>query len=377
MKKHYFRNTILISSFIFFLAIVFSCGTYQGSSYYTSDGIYGGTSISENETNDLNNSSFYKDVFNNIADDYSSTNDFQNYVFTDIDNYHSSDQNVDASLNSQMPWGDKVDNTQIYYTNNLPMHYYYDYYYPYYNYGYGYMTSYSPLWRRYRYYDYYLTHRYYGGHSWGLGYYGGYPYHNYWPYYGGYYGMSYHPYNRWSIYYQSPYYYSSFERKYREYESISFANTSRGGRTSATKSRSKEVKEDINKRSEISATINALKTRYNIGRNPSYVESSVNNKVDEGERNLIRSSRTRSYVPASQRSNLNYKEGYRSSNSRGVRITPRNNTPTGINSSRSSLNRTSISPSRSSSSGTRSYSSSSSQSRGSSGSTSSRGGRKK
>ena len=64
MKKHYFRNTILISSFIFFLAIVFSCGTYQGSSYYTSDGIYGGTSISENETNDLNNSSFYKDVFN-------------------------------------------------------------------------------------------------------------------------------------------------------------------------------------------------------------------------------------------------------------------------------------------------------------------------
>ena len=409
MNEHFFRKPILVSLLILLLVIVYSCGSYQGSSYYTSDGLYGEISGSENQTNQSSNSSeYYKDVFSNIADDYTSVSDSENYLFTDIENYYSPDQNTDPLINSQAPWGDRVDNTQIYFTNNhLPMHYYYDNYYPYYNYGYGSISGYSPLWRRYRYYDYYMMHRYHGGHPWGMGYgyYGGYPYNyrgNLWgPYYGRYYGMSYNPY-RWSFYYNSPYYYSSFERKYEQYEGLSFANTSRGGRTSATQSRSKEDKDDINNRSEISATINALKTRYNIGRNPSYVNSSVNNRTEEGERNLIRGSRNGStnndgiYVPASSRSNINYKEGYSNyNNSRGTRV-PRgssssingnfndrntnvrgNSRSSGTNNIRSSSNRTYSSPSRSYNSGGRSTSSSGIKSRGSSGSSSSRGGKKK
>ena len=404
MNKHFFRKHILVSLLIFLIVIVYSCGSYQGSSYYTSDGIYGKISSSENQINQSSNSSkYYKDVFSNIADDYSSVRDSENYLFTDIENYHSSEENTDSSISSQAPWGDRVDKTQIYFTNNLPMHYYYDNYYPYYNYGYGSISGYSPLWRRYRYYDYYMMHRYHGGHPWGLGYYGGYPYdNNYWPYYGRYY-MSYNPYNpynRWSFYYNSPYYYSSFERKYGQYEGLSFANTSRGGRTFATQSRSKEDKDDINNRSEISATINALKTRYNIGRNPSYNNSSVNNRTEEGERNLIRGSRNGStnnngiYVPASSRSNINYKEGYNNyNNSRGIRVPRGNNSSvngssnninvrgnsrsSGTNNIRSSSNRTYSSPSRSYNSGGRSTSSSGIKSRGSSGSSSSRGGKKK
>ncbi len=409
MKKHFFRKPILVSLLIFLLIIVYSCGSYQGSSYYTSDGIYGEISGLENQTNQSSNSSeYYKDVFSNIADDYTSAgNDPNNYLFTDIENYYSSEENTDSSISDQAPWGDRVDKTQIYFTNNLPMHYYYDHYYPYYNYGYGSISGYSPLWRRYRYYDYYMMHRYHGGHPWGMGYgyYGGYPYNyrgNLWgPYYGRYYGMSYNPY-RWSFYYYSPYYYSSIQKKYEQYESLSFSNTSRGGRTAATQSRSKKDKDDINKRSEISATINALKTRYNIGRSSSYNSSSVNNRVEEGERNLIRGSRNGSrnsdgiYVPASSRSNINYKEGYSNyNNSRGIRV-PRgssssvngnfndrninvrgNSRSSGTNNIRPSSNRTYSSPSRSYNSGGRSFSSSGSQSRGGSGSSSSRGGKKK
>ena len=410
MNKHIFSNQNLVSLSVLLALIVYSCGSYQGSSYYTSDGIYGKVSGSEEVINQSNNSNYFKDVFDNIADDYTSLNDPNNYLFTDIENYYSSEQNNDSLLTSQAPWGDIVDKTQIYFVNNLPMHYNYghyypyDHYYPYYNYGYyGSFSGYSPLWKRYRYYDYYMMHRYNGGHPWGLGYYGGYPYYNnYWPYYGRHYGMSYNPYNRWSFYYHSPYYYSSIQKKYEQYESLSFSNTSRGGRTAATQSRSKKDKDDINKRSEISATINALKTRYNIGRSSSYNSSSVNNRIEEGERNLIRGSRNGSrnsdgiYVPASSRSNINYKEGYSNyNNSRGIRV-PRgssssvnanfndrninvrgNSRNSGTNNIRSSSNRTYSSPSRSYNSGGRSFSSSGSQSRGSSGSSSSRGGKKK
>jgi len=101
-------------------------------------------------------------------------------------------------------------------------------------------------------------------------------------------------------------------------------------------------------------------------------------------------------VPASSRSNINYKEGYSNyNNSRGIRV-PRgssssvngnfndrninvrgNSRSSGTNNIRPSSNRTYSSPSRSYNSGGRSFSSSGSQSRGGSGSSSSRGGKKK
>ena len=85
MNEHFFRKPILVSLLILLLVIVYSCGSYQGSSYYTSDGIYGEISGSENQTNQSSNSSeYYKDVFSNIADDYTSVSDSENYLFTDI-----------------------------------------------------------------------------------------------------------------------------------------------------------------------------------------------------------------------------------------------------------------------------------------------------
>jgi hypothetical protein len=113
-------------------------------SYYASDGIYGGKpaikTIPEKPNNNIKEV-YYKEYFNNIADDYSSLDDPQNYVYTDTDNYSSNNGNGNSNvrINSQAPWGDRTSKTEVYYINNNPWGYF--------NFNWGFYNSfYDPFW---------------------------------------------------------------------------------------------------------------------------------------------------------------------------------------------------------------------------------------
>ncbi len=140
LPASYFGSLILIVALA-------SCSGYQSTSYYPSDGIYGGEVVSRTKTapvensKDINNSKevYYKDYFSNIADDYASLDNPQQYVFTDTDNYSSNRGNANVQVNSQAPWGDQTSRTEIYYINNNPWGYF--------NNGWGFNNSFfDPFW---------------------------------------------------------------------------------------------------------------------------------------------------------------------------------------------------------------------------------------
>jgi hypothetical protein len=80
------------------LLLTASCGSYQNSSYYDADGIYGNTYRGTVETNRQNNQNQYKEYFGSLRDDNQSPE-----VFTDIDNYN--DYNLDNNQENYPGWG--------------------------------------------------------------------------------------------------------------------------------------------------------------------------------------------------------------------------------------------------------------------------------
>jgi hypothetical protein len=74
-----------------------SC-SYQNSSYYDTDGIYGNTYSRNIETNTQNNQNQYKEYFGSLRDDNQTPE-----VFTDIDNYN--DYNLDNDQENYPGWG--------------------------------------------------------------------------------------------------------------------------------------------------------------------------------------------------------------------------------------------------------------------------------
>jgi hypothetical protein len=70
------------------ITLLTACGSYQNSSYYDTDGIYGNTYSRNIETNTQNNQNQYKEYFGSLRDDNQTPE-----VFTDIDNYN--DYNLD------------------------------------------------------------------------------------------------------------------------------------------------------------------------------------------------------------------------------------------------------------------------------------------
>lgn len=178
MKTNYLSGRNLSIYIVFGLVglLASSCGSYQNSSYYDNDGIYGSSqrpySQTENRYSEenLEQGNRYKDYFAANKDNYSDGNE----VFTDVENYNS--QSNDSINRNQQDnyagWGDNNKNVTINYYNN-------DYW--------GWNSWYSPRW------------------SWGWGSYYG----NYWnigfgwgwnsPYYG--WGW-----NSWYTPYYYPYY---------------------------------------------------------------------------------------------------------------------------------------------------------------------------
>lgn len=167
-----------LKSTIGFLSILIlaSCGSYQNSSYYDNDGIYGTTERrfspreSQNES-----SSVYQNYFSSLQDSIKTTP-----ILTDVNQYGSYNTS-DRQNNINYPgWGSNPQEVVINYSpNNWGLAF--DSGYPFYGYGWGWGSSfYGYRWNS-PYNNYWNT--YYG---WGYPYYGyGYGSMNY-PYYGGY-----------------------------------------------------------------------------------------------------------------------------------------------------------------------------------------------
>ncbi len=122
-----------------------SCASFQGSSYFASDGIYVSPSnIGLEKSKAITKNNYYEQYFKEAANNgYVETTDNEIY-FTDINSYSSSVENIeDVALendNSQIPWGGETSQTEIILLNNFP------------NYSWGLASfgfSYSPFWNNY------------------------------------------------------------------------------------------------------------------------------------------------------------------------------------------------------------------------------------
>jgi hypothetical protein len=183
MKTNYFSGLKLsIYSILGFLAFTAtSCGSYQGSSTYDSDGIYGSSQNERNQNAPANNdsqSNGYKEYFGSLK------NDDQAAIFTDVDNYNTA---IDSTQNNNQTqeysdgysgWESSADNVtvNVYSSPNWGYGYWNDYWY-----GPGWNSWYGPSWG-------FGWNSWYGpsfGFGWG-NYYGPY-YGGYYPYYGNHY----------------------------------------------------------------------------------------------------------------------------------------------------------------------------------------------
>lgn len=205
MKTFYFSRTNIstLSLFGILTLIATSCGSYQNTSYYDNDGVYGSSDNSKPREIESNNSGYYKEYFSSLNKD--------SEVFTNVDNYSSAQDSVqkqpEVVTNSNYAgWGsNSSDNVTInvynnggwnnwgyyniwagnnwgYYNNWGWNNGWYGNYWGYNNWygpswGWGWNNWYGPGWNGY--------YGYYGG------YYGGYGYYNIWGWYNGNLGYNY------------------------------------------------------------------------------------------------------------------------------------------------------------------------------------------
>ncbi|WP_445718891.1 hypothetical protein [Flavobacterium sp.] len=123
MKTYYpfTRKNALFSIFGLLAILTTSCGSYQNSSYYDNDGVYGSdrpNTQTENKYSEQNleKSNQYATQFRNMQDDY--------VYFTDVDNYNSTTQDTvvtvyrNESNNNYAGWGNNSSQVSINYYNN-------------------------------------------------------------------------------------------------------------------------------------------------------------------------------------------------------------------------------------------------------------------
>ncbi len=127
-KKTSLKNLFFI---VAAASISIHCGSFQGVSYYDSDGIYNSTSRSTPSSNYIapaetrpqsqqsepnyrtaSNSGYYQNYFQNLSDEYASTA-ADNEVFVDVDAYNS-------PVQTNQHWGAQPNQTEVYIFNNRP-----------------------------------------------------------------------------------------------------------------------------------------------------------------------------------------------------------------------------------------------------------------
>lgn len=135
MKTYSLFNPKNAKFSLFGLLAVFvtSCGSYQNSSYYDNDGVYGSEKTNtqtenRNSEQNIQQPNKYAQQFKNMQDEYT--------YFTDVDNYNSQTQDTVVTVyrneanNSYAGWGNNSSDVTInYYTN-----------------GWGWNNWYSPYW---------------------------------------------------------------------------------------------------------------------------------------------------------------------------------------------------------------------------------------
>ena len=241
--------------YTFILLITFllvGCGPFNSIESFESDGIYDNNNIKVNQNN---NSTYYKNYFDQKYLEYGFDNKINDSILTDISNY-SSNTNISYN-NSNGAWGDNPDSVNIIFRDRHIYNPYMNYYsFGYYHY---YSSWYSPYYNR----------------SWlGLGY--GYnPWRfRHWGFYNDFYGYNYrnwyYPYYNYPLY-SDPYYQSNSS------SNIAYMN---GRRNSIDNSKSGYVKKSSNGRSIAS---------YNVSRKETKIDNSNTNGRSEQRLDMLKS----------------------------------------------------------------------------------------
>lgn len=179
MKTNYFssQKISIYSLFGILGLLITSCGSYQSTSYYDNDGVYGTNNKQQRttETNPQNN--LYKDYFGSLQEDNKEPE-----VFTDVENYSSKYDGVEQNQtqtdqNNYTAWGSNATTTVVVY-DNFGWNNYWNW-----NIGWGWNSWYGPSWGWNSWYNPYSWNGWYGnywyGNSWcgdywhGNNYYGG------------------------------------------------------------------------------------------------------------------------------------------------------------------------------------------------------------
>ena len=256
-------NTIFNKTKLFLLILLMlvftSCGSFNSSGFTSNDGIY-----TKNKSNVDNNSNtnglYYKDYFDQKAQEYGLNTETNDSIITDINSY-SSTTNTNVVYNTSYgSWGDNPDSVNInfrdrnfigaywnsyyspFYMNSWYMSPWdYNFFYPFYSYGY-YPYGYYPYGRygRYSYWDY-IFRPYYG--------YGGYGYNNH------------------------------YNERYND-RSTAYMNGTRG---SESRSISNSKLTDPGKTNDNNSIGNRDISNYNVGRNEADVNGNSNNEKSSSD----------------------------------------------------------------------------------------------
>ncbi|MEN9907704.1 MAG: hypothetical protein RLZZ540_845 [Bacteroidota bacterium] len=257
-----------------------SCGSYQNSSYYERDGIYG-ASNNRNVERNTSSDNYYKDYFSSLQNDNQTPE-----TFTDIDSYSDNNPtNNNSAYSNYGDWGNNYTKADVnVYSNYWGLNYGFGYS------GWGYPYSFSFGWNSPYYYGY-------GWNNWGY---------NYYPYS---YGWNY-PYYGYNNYY---YYNRPNNNNYRSYAP---------GRRGSTVTNSTSTNRDYaptrsystsrNYSSDRSYSTNGVSTnRNNTFTNPkTYNNSNSNNNTQTITRRGTTQSQNNDYNSNRQQSNYSRSESY-------------------------------------------------------------------
>ncbi|MDG1831057.1 MAG: hypothetical protein P8I85_04970, partial [Flavobacteriaceae bacterium] len=237
MINSYYKifQKIKFFSFFLFSMTFLSCGSFSTSGYLASDGIYG----TKNQVKTNQNGIYYKNYFDQKAQEYGLNNQVNDSIITDVNSYSNTTNGSNvAYTNSYGSWGDNPTINFIYRDSPFYGSYWGNYYQPYYMhswYNYFYSPFYSPF--SWHYYPYERYGRY-----------------NYWDFmfrpwgYGGYLGYG--------------GYYDSYYNRYNE-NNIAFMN----GRRSSNSNNSSSSTGSANSSSYSSNIGSRSISNYNVGRN--------------------------------------------------------------------------------------------------------------
>jgi hypothetical protein len=276
-------NKIKKISFLLLSFSILSCGSFSSSGYTSSDGIYG--EIKQNKITENPNGIYYKNYFDQKAQEYGLNEELNDSVITDVSSYSSPINSSNLTYtDSYGSWGDNPSSVKIIYRDNYVDSYWGNHY------GYNHMS----LWNNYLYYPHYSSFSYFNYYPyqhygrfgigyfyrpWGYGGYGG---------YGGYYGGGYGGYYR--GYYGGYYGYNQPDTNYNN--NIAYSRGRRGTNSNV----SQRSSGNTSSYSNISRTKGSKVVKnYNHGRNEMKLDNNSVNQKDSTKEIISGKSSRRSY----------------------------------------------------------------------------------